>query len=90
MAHFSFILRETASGYGGWLAQFIFLLIHKIMLIKTVLKFRGIFSDKCSEINVIVLPPKKWKILYLKFYAEYKYLTVLSTLFHLIDLDLCC
>ena len=30
----------------GWLTQFIFLLTRKIMLIKTVLKFRGLFSDK--------------------------------------------
>ena len=43
----------------SWLAQFVFLLIHKIMLIKS-LKLREIFSGKFgySEINVIVLPSK--------------------------------
>ena len=52
----------------GCLVQFIFFLIEKNMLIKTVLK-----SDECSEINVIDLYPKKWTTLNPNFYAEYKY-----------------
>ena len=27
---------------------------------------------ECSEINVLVLPPKKWSVLHPKLYAEYK------------------
>ena len=41
----------------GWLAQLIFLLINKIMLMKTVLKFCRIFCEIfCSKINVILAP----------------------------------
>ena len=50
---FSLILR--------WAGKIIiFLLLHKIMLIITILKFQWLFVlwNKCNE-NVIVLPPKK-------------------------------
>ena len=51
-------------------------------------------SFECSKINVIVLPHKKWSTLHRKFMlnaniqiALKKSSSVLSTLFHLIDLD---
>ena len=88
MAHFSLTIRWTASDNRTLIsckigAQLIFLLTHKIVLIKTVLKFREIVRNfEYSEINVISFPPKKWIILHPKFYTEYKYSDHIQKNFH--------
>ena len=66
------------------------------MLIKTVVKFGKLFSDTaCSEINVFVLPNGQFYIRNLMLNTNIHIIlikspSVLSTMFHLIDLDLRC
>ena len=59
----------------GLLAQFVFSVIHKIISIKRLLKFQGLFlkHSECSEIITFVFLLKKWTVFLPKFYAEYEY-----------------
>ena len=52
-----------------WLAQFIFLVINKMMLIKKLYENSreyAVINFECRQVNDIILQPKKWTILHAK------------------------
>ena len=102
MTHFSLILlRWTASDNralilikvgADWL-NLIFFSYIKLCWLKPCRNSEK-YSDinfKGREINVIVLPPRKWSILHPKLYTEYKYLTHIHKIFisfeHIVSSD---